>query len=138
MNHRKSLVRGRPPECEPEIEEVQTPSSCSGEGLDEAEMEEINNESKETKSEMSSAKVREFSVEQSFFLYNITAFEFYPGQPVPLHVLSCVPYVVALSWLVCVLRRCEVYLSKLRAMFQGTPKEGAAARAPPNHSVRLS
>ena len=37
-NFRKSLIRGRPPEAEPEIEEVDTPSSCSGEGLEEAEM----------------------------------------------------------------------------------------------------
>jgi len=36
--YRKSLIRGRPPEAEPEIEEVDTPSSCSGEGLEEVEM----------------------------------------------------------------------------------------------------
>ena len=50
---RKSLIRGRPPECEPEIEEVQTPSSCSGEGLEEAEMgclEDQTNENSQTKS----------------------------------------------------------------------------------------
>jgi hypothetical protein len=43
-------VRGRPPETEPEIEEVDTPSSCSGEGLDEDGIEDEAAEDKETKS----------------------------------------------------------------------------------------